>query len=215
MKSTRLAVTRYLCGQPLSSLEGVGLSDGFPTWISYLKPALQGSENIKLVMTLLTSLRHLTFKPVLDLSTIAGTFGGSDSITSSELDKACHALHITQRDNSFTFPHMTTKRGPLGQALLTSITEVTLLTPELITNIELLGGSKLAKILEALTDRLDILQWSSVSSLWASVYKAKSKSLRRLSYFSDKEGKTRVIGILDYWTQTCLRPLHNNLNKML
>jgi len=31
----------------------------------------------------------------------------------------------------------------------------------------------------------------------------------------DKEGKTRVIGILDYWTQTALLPLHRLLNNLL
>lgn len=31
----------------------------------------------------------------------------------------------------------------------------------------------------------------------------------------DKEGKTRIIGILDYWTQTALLPLHKLLNNLL
>lgn len=33
--------------------------------------------------------------------------------------------------------------------------------------------------------------------------------LRKLVAFPDKEGKTRIIGILDYFSQTALRPLHN------
>jgi hypothetical protein len=36
-----------------------------------------------------------------------------------------------------------------------------------------------------------------------------------LSHFADKEGKTRVIAILDYWSQTCLRPLHDSINRIL
>lgn len=39
--------------------------------------------------------------------------------------------------------------------------------------------------------------------------------IRSLSYFPDKEGKTRVIAILDYWTQTCLRPMHSKINRLL
>lgn len=39
--------------------------------------------------------------------------------------------------------------------------------------------------------------------------------MRKLSFFSDKEGKTRVIGIVDYWTQSALRPLHKYLNNIL
>lgn len=36
-----------------------------------------------------------------------------------------------------------------------------------------------------------------------------------MSYFADKEGKTRVIGICDYWSQSCLRPLHLHVNSVL
>lgn len=43
----------------------------------------------------------------------------------------------------------------------------------------------------------------------------KSDTLRKISYFSDKEGKTRVIGIMDYWSQSCLIQLHKQLNKLL
>jgi len=38
---------------------------------------------------------------------------------------------------------------------------------------------------------------------------------RRISALSDLEGKTRIIGVLDYWTQTVLRPIHNMLNNIL
>jgi hypothetical protein len=39
--------------------------------------------------------------------------------------------------------------------------------------------------------------------------------LGRLSIFGDKEGKTRVVAIVDYWTQTCLKPLHLALMGLL
>jgi predicted DsbA family dithiol-disulfide isomerase len=38
---------------------------------------------------------------------------------------------------------------------------------------------------------------------------------RKLSYFQDKEGKTRTIGVLDYFSQSVLRPLHIYLEKVL
>jgi len=125
------------------------------------------------------------------------------------------SLGVRYAPCQWKFPHLTTKRGPAGQALLTSITEVTLLPQQLKDDIILLGGSGLANVLEALTDRLDILGWGSVSELWAKHFPAKTKSLRKISFFSDKEGKTRVIALLDYWSQTCLRPLHDSLNRCL
>lgn len=39
--------------------------------------------------------------------------------------------------------------------------------------------------------------------------------VRRLAYFPDKEMKTRVIGILDYFSQSALKPLHHFLYSLL
>lgn len=38
---------------------------------------------------------------------------------------------------------------------------------------------------------------------------------RKLSVVQDKEGKSRVIAILDYWSQTVLKPLHDHLMRVL
>jgi hypothetical protein len=39
--------------------------------------------------------------------------------------------------------------------------------------------------------------------------------LTKLSYFSDREGKTRVVAIADYFSQTVLRYLHSYLFSIL
>jgi hypothetical protein len=39
--------------------------------------------------------------------------------------------------------------------------------------------------------------------------------IRRLVVFSDKEGKTRIIAILDYFSQTVLKGLHSYLFRVL
>lgn len=36
-----------------------------------------------------------------------------------------------------------------------------------------------------------------------------------MSLFGDKEGKTRVIGILDYWSQCVLKGIHKDLERFL
>jgi hypothetical protein len=41
------------------------------------------------------------------------------------------------------------------------------------------------------------------------------KTYRRLVAIPDSEGKTRLIAIGDYWSQTCLKPLHSYLNTVL
>jgi hypothetical protein len=55
------------------------------------------------------------------------------------------------------------------------------------------------------------------SSLSAIIVKKDSNNYitRKLSYFADKENKVRVIGILDWYSQVALKPLHNFIMKVL
>jgi len=39
--------------------------------------------------------------------------------------------------------------------------------------------------------------------------------MRKLSVIHDKEGKTRIIAIADYWTQSALKPLHDRIFSIL
>lgn len=43
----------------------------------------------------------------------------------------------------------------------------------------------------------------------------RSNDYRKISYFADREGKTRVIAIGDYFSQTALKGLHNYLYRAL
>jgi hypothetical protein len=45
--------------------------------------------------------------------------------------------------------------------------------------------------------------------------KRKKARIRSLSFFPDKEGKTRTIAILDYWSQTTLYKFHKEVNGIL
>jgi hypothetical protein len=39
--------------------------------------------------------------------------------------------------------------------------------------------------------------------------------IRKVTGIQDREGKTRMVAILDYWSQTALRPLHDRLFGIL
>lgn len=114
----------------------------------------------------------------------------------------------------------------MGQAILTSLSELTFLPHQLRDDIILLGGRKLGDMINENTEGLDILEavrpqgfnltdYFSVSHWWKKLFPPKGRSLRKISYFPDKEGKTRVIAILDYWSQCALKPLHNHVNRLL
>jgi len=106
--------------------------------------------------------------------------------------------------------HLTTKSSPSGgQALVSSLSEAVVLPKKLIKSISTLGGKELVK-------KLDLIRQnpSLIGKLMSQSFNYES-NLRRIHCFSDSEGKTRVIAIGDYWSQTCLVPLHNSLYKIL
>jgi hypothetical protein len=213
VKSSRLAVTRFITGHPLTELDGVGLKDGWPIWLSDLKALTSSGSGIKLLLTLLISLRGIHLKPILDVTPIISPWGGSDPITGKEFATAVRSLGIRPLKIEWSRFHMSTKSGPCGQAILTSLTELTLLPQSLVDNIRLLGGEGLGKVIDLLLT--GVFGDLSLASIWATLFPPKTSSFRKLSYFSDKEGKTRVIAILDYWSQTVLRPYHQALNGLL
>jgi len=52
-------------------------------------------------------------------------------------------------------------------------------------------------------------------SILKGIFSSKEGLFRKLSYFPDKEGKTRVIAIGDYFSQAVLRGLHRYLFRVL
>jgi hypothetical protein len=217
LKAVRLVVIRYLFKNPYFNHPLVKVDkQGFPKDFSNLLELLSlgTTESRKGVFTILNIGRAFTWHDLPDLSTISTGWTGTDTITSDELQFALKVLKIPSGkirdfDNKF---HMSVKRGPQGQALLTSLTELTLLPQELKENIILLGGSNLGQVINRLTSAPWGLSWAS---LWALIVPPKSNSLRKLSFFGDPEGKVRVIAIFDYWSQTALLPLHRGIMNIL
>jgi len=70
VKSSRLAVTRYITGHPLDAIEGVALKDGWPVWLADLKELISSKDGIRLLFTLLVSLRGMKLNPHLDITPI-------------------------------------------------------------------------------------------------------------------------------------------------
>jgi hypothetical protein len=215
VKSSRNCVMRVISGRPLESAEGIALREGWPEWLVPFRYMIQSKDGIRVLLTLLVALRGVMLPPNLDLTPIISPWGGTlPEISAKRHAHVCRGLGIRPKSVEWSKPHMSTKRGPLGQALLTAVTELTLVPQELLESIILVGGPKLGKVIAALKAPIAGTPFSVVD-VWSKLYPAKTKSLRRISYFSDKEGKTRVIAILDYWSQTCLRPLHDTLNGIL
>jgi len=103
---------------------------------------------------------------------------------------------------SWTECHVTTKAGPNAQALVSSIEDASLLTPDMLECLRVLGGDGLVRTIETIR-LLSPLAWLAMFKL------APKGRLSRISYVKDKEAKCRIVAILDYWSQTALKPLHD------
>jgi tetrahydromethanopterin S-methyltransferase subunit B len=71
------------------------------------------------------------------------------------------------------------------------------MSSNIINDIFTIGGETLAKRMRDLNESLPMLLKTSLP-----IRKDLEPRLRKLVAFPDKEGKTRIIGILDYFSQT-------------
>lgn len=94
--------------------------------------------------------------------------------------------------------HLSTKGGPNGVAMWSALADLASLPGGLMVSIGHLGGEDLLNKMEVLLRNLPAL---------GSFFPIKGGKIRKLVGISDKE-KSRTIAILDYWSQTVLRPVH-------
>lgn len=107
-------------------------------------------------------------------------------------------------------PHVSTKAGPLGPAVWTIPNELFLLSENTRKNISILGGPKLEAWLDnCYSSRQYLLDAQKYIYEGEIQHKYRSDSLRRLTFIKAPEGKARVIAVIDWWTQTSLKALHN------
>jgi len=157
VKTARNQIMNVALGTPLS---GPGLdSEGFPKRFGYLKDLVTSVNGLRAVLTLLTLTRAFTQRAEPDLSTIENSWKGIDTITDKELNLALKLLQVRKGSvGLWDFPHISTKKGPQGQALLASLSELTLLSSEQVEYIKLLGGESLSKMIDENLEGLDILE---------------------------------------------------------
>lgn len=102
--------------------------------------------------------------------------------------------------------HLSTKSGPNGQSLWSAMADLTVLPDTLRHSIAVVGGSKLASRMSILTTYKDVLM---------PYFGVIGKRCRKIVAIPSQEGKTREVAILDYWSQTALKGLHQYLFRRL
>lgn len=205
VKSVRLYCSRYLCGQPLTAPDGLVLvldDEGLPKVpVSKLFKSRDPAQ-VRLGFTLLSVSRHLPGRKSPDLSPITGPYKGIDL----DCNIQSFVSTVSELGWKITRPqweecHVTTKAGPNSQALVGSIEDAHILTDAQISNLRVLGGDELVQLIESVRS-FSLESWTEQVGV-----KPKGRSAR-LSLVNDKEAKCRIVALLDYWTQTALKPLH-------
>jgi hypothetical protein len=204
IKSVRLAYTRYLSGVPLLDSPGFGVSldGGLPGPLDELFRDMEPAR-VRLGMTLLGLSRIIPGWKSPDLAPII------DPPRSAKLSYYGLALSGVVTELGWKLPrpvwtevHVSTKAGPNAQAMVGAIEDAHLLSDVEISNLRILGGDELVRTIE--------LHRSLSLGAWLDSLGLKPKGMKsKLSLVKDKEAKCRIVAILDYWTQSALKPLHD------
>jgi hypothetical protein len=176
-------------------------------WISLMPPI-----DRKAWMTALFSTRSIILEGNPNYSTI---IQDSLVLTPDYRDKVCgfwRKLRIGGKISSsrrirWSDWHLTSKQGPNGPALVTLVRDFMSLPENAKKAMLVLGGPKFGKALKSLEL---VLPWIEESEIPTG-----SGRIRKVSNFGDSEGKTRIIAVLDYFSQASLRPIHSWLFRIL
>lgn len=162
--------------------------------------------------TSLFSTRIIKLPEVLDTSSITKA---SDKLTPSykeEIKSFWKTLRYTKCDQvpkgvRWTDWHLSSKQGPNGFVLHSLFRDFNSIDEVTRQHLENLGGERFKECMQTLTQLKPFFSETNIPT--------DPGILRKIIHFSDLEGKTRVVAILDYFSQSVLRPLHHYLFKIL
>nr|QIR30244.1 RNA-dependent RNA polymerase [Plasmopara viticola lesion associated mitovirus 21] len=154
-------------------------------------------------------------KPVA-LQPISDSWKGQDVIHDLDISSFWHRIgepSLPTGDGSF---HWTAKSGPNGPALMYSLIDLLALKerPDLCKAISFWLNDETRESFETWLEAIDE-RLPKLAKVLKLKYKRNKLKLRKLSVKADKEAKSRVFAILDYWSQSALKGLHQNLYKIL
>lgn len=207
IKEIRLITQRYLSGVPYQP-PMVKTTGGLPTVFSdSLRKGIKAGDEfaIKLSLSLVYVSRHWTMNPKPDFESIVKQSESEMEVFQPFIQDFIEfkCLKLKTEYNSLNKFHISTKQGPNGQALGNSLFDLYSADEALIEEIKTLNPSIASEI-------------DNCRTFSETKFAGKEKGLLRVvTSLPDKELKTRVIAILDYWSQTALKPLHDSVMTSL
>jgi hypothetical protein len=219
LKEMKLLYTRHLCGDPVKRSDHIigirkdGLPKGFPILNSIF--LTQSDQSVRFTLTLVSISRSIKAWKVPSTDTITKLYSGLDFsehdfqpfISKFLKDFGISVQEVNWDRSNY---HYSIKAGPIGIATWWSIIDAGWLSEEQLINL-----SKLSEDLE-----IEVIRWRTFNtlSLWErmkSLTMLYTKISRKLSVIKDLDGKSRVIAILDYWTQSWMKLFHQRVFDIL
>jgi len=175
-------------------------SRGFPHILRPFRALIEGStQQRRAVISLFKMVNNLTVEPVVNLDTVTRPFTGHVSESLSAYAENFTGL----REYNQLAPksiRLSTKAGPNGPATATCLADLTALK----------GSPSLLGAVSQLCQRQGLAQTMTMDYRACKEPKYRDNPVhRRLIAIQDKAGKSRVIAIGDYWSQTGLKPIHD------
>jgi len=214
-KLQRLAVTRFISGQPID-LEGIKqdkilLPKVLPRGLRDLIE-LGDPWAIRWSLTLLSISRALLGGTPVDLTTITNEdTHDPTAISDYEILRFWQSLGRPKLQHQWKEFHWTVKAGPNGPGLQGALADLYKIkeSPWLVDSFKIFYPEEapLWRLLNSTSHpHLNLLlQYFSVVP----------KRLRKLSVKDDREAKSRIFAILDYWSQSALKTLHKETFRLL
>lgn len=217
VKAVRGNLYNYLSSNPLRDPISKTTKDGIPLILGDLIPLIRRGDKqvIALCLTILTATRSLKFKDEVDTSTITQPVKGDVPDMTKYMPDFWKELGYKPslgrpRKLAVNLKLYRLSNGPNGHALNTAIIDAKHLPETLVKWLSVMSP-KVGHVVSKMKHPI-------FQSFFSKIYPWKitdKGSYRRISSFPDKEGKQRTVGILDYYSQATLKPLHTWLSRVL
>lgn len=189
---------------------------GLPSYLPFMRHLINKEvDYVRFVNSILTISRFIdwwpekgNYQPITDAST--ADFSEVEKL-GKKMGRTYWSLNLPQLRVGWKDFHASDSQGPMGPALTSSVREIFFLSKELVNKLTILGGEKFSKMMKSVRKTSPEI----LKDVWTREFNLKGEDLRRISYIRDHEGKLRIICIFDYWSQTVLKPLHDELFKVL
>lgn len=204
-KELNTVAERYALHQRIEPIPWTRSSkDGLPLVLDRFKPYLRSKDSRKVIMALsvMRTIECLRLPISKDISSVIDPPKGIDYTLMEDI--ISFIPEWLKGLKPLVFPemkyHLTVKNGPNGHALLSSDKDVR----------SVMNDSKLYGAIRTVEKHLaDEHPMEDTEAQYQGVYHSK------LTQFPEKSGKTRTIAVIDYYSQRCLKPLHEGITKLL